>query len=167
MQLKFFLGCAAECSISSLMLCFKEISLIHIFNVYSYSDKWQMCTFKKQKPKRPYFVLWSSLPLPHAINLEFNNRSWPQHELNSNHYFSIVSLQWKHSEGLEECWYCIFGLFCQRKVNAKFPGFLWGLQKAVTQHTTWLSVDSNDDHWDLVLRACFSLSFCIHCSAQV
>ena len=37
----------------------------------------------------------------------------------------------------------------QREVVAKFPGFLWGLRKTVTQHTTWLSADGNDDRRDL------------------
>lgn len=33
----------------------------------------------------------------------------------------------------------------QREAVAKFPGFLRGLRKAVTQRTTWLSADGNDD----------------------
>lgn len=39
-----------------------------------------------------------------------------------------------------------------RKVSAKFPGFLRGLRKAVTQHTACLSADGNDDRRDLGQR---------------
>lgn len=56
----------------------------------------------------------------------------------------------------------------QREAVAKSPGFLWGLRKTVTQHTTWLSADGNDDGPDLGQAsrgsAYFSPSFRTYCS---
>lgn len=46
----------------------------------------------------------------------------------------------------------IWTILSSRKDGAKFPGFLRGLRKAVTQHTAWLSADGNDDRWDLGQR---------------
>lgn len=46
----------------------------------------------------------------------------------------------------------IWTVLSSRKVGAKFPAFLRGLRKAVTQHTAWLSADGNDDRWDLGQR---------------
>lgn len=43
----------------------------------------------------------------------------------------------------------LFGRSCAGERHAKFPGFLWGLWKAVTLHKVWLSADDNDDRWDL------------------
>lgn len=56
----------------------------------------------------------------------------------------------------------------QKEAVAKFPGFLWGLWKTVTRHTTWVSADGNDDRRDLGqaarASACFSPNLRTYCS---
>lgn len=65
----------------------------------------------------------------------------------------VLFLQQKYNEGFGGMLILyIWTVLSSRTDGAKFPGFLGGLRKAVTQHIAWLSADGNDDRWDLGQR---------------
>lgn len=120
------------------------------------NEKWKLFSLKKEE--RSYFLLWQSLPLPTCHHPWVY---WPEMTAARSEQqrlfpprACVLSLQWKYNEGVRGMLILyIWTVLSSRKVGAKFPGFLGGLRKAVTQHTAWLSADGNDDRWDLGQRS--------------
>lgn len=83
---------------------------------------------------------------------------------------AIISASRLANENIMKGWRNVVSVYLdcpvlsQREAVAKFPGFLCGLRKTVTQHTTWLSADANDDGPDLGQASSFSPSLRTYCS---
>lgn len=93
-----------------------------------------------------YCSMFSTAPRSHMLICELN--VWQQRAWNSSYFFSLAN------ENIMKGWRNVVAVYLdcpvlsRREAVAKFAGLLWGLQKTVTHHETWLSADGNVERRD-------------------
>lgn len=76
--------------------------------------------------------------------------------------FAVLSLQWKYNEGLEECWYCIFGLSCP-VLEESWCQIPWFPQRIAKGCNSTHSL-TECRHWPEIQRVCSSSGLHTLCS---